>query len=267
MGKYMRLIVGTCILSIIIIALSACSASQKSAPAQDVDADLRQSFAKYQDLLTITEYDEVTAPEEFAYLPLEDDSLVGVYGRLTDMKTFGDAIPVRQTVYTKLRSVAAQLKRINEDYQLMVVYGYRDLAIQEKYFNEILADAQGDFGDEIELYESVHTKVAIPSVSGHPTGGAVDVGIYDARQNRMLDFGTDILDFSTTACYTFSKKISQHQRDNRELLRSLMLEEGFAPYDGEWWHFSYGDKEWALYYGHEAALYRQVTPDIAYGIK
>ena len=38
-----------------------------------------------------------------------------------------------------------------------------------------------------------------------------------------------------------------------------MLEEGFAPYDGEWWHFSFGDKEWAFYYKKDKALFNQIN--------
>jgi len=34
---------------------------------------------------------------------------------------------------------------------------------------------------------------------------------------------------------------------------------GFTNYAGEWWHFSYGDKEWAKYYGEQAAIYEQVN--------
>lgn len=36
-----------------------------------------------------------------------------------------------------------------------------------------------------------------------------------------------------------------------------MMLYGFAPYDGEWWHFSFGDKEWAFYYKKEATLFEQ----------
>jgi D-alanyl-D-alanine dipeptidase len=43
------------------------------------------------------------------------------------------------------------------------------------------------------------------------------------------------------------------------LLRSVMLQAGFAPFDGEWWHFSYGDREWAYYYKKKYALYSQVS--------
>jgi D-alanyl-D-alanine dipeptidase len=34
-----------------------------------------------------------------------------------------------------------------------------------------------------------------------------------------------------------------------------MVAAGFAPFYGEWWHFSYGDREWAAVYGEPAALY------------
>lgn len=33
------------------------------------------------------------------------------------------------------------------------------------------------------------------------------------------------------------------------------LEENFAPYYGEWCHFSYGDREWAAFYGQAKTLY------------
>ncbi|QQR69366.1 MAG: hypothetical protein IPI58_01405 [Alphaproteobacteria bacterium] len=38
-----------------------------------------------------------------------------------------------------------------------------------------------------------------------------------------------------------------------------MTSVGFAPFDGEWWHFSYGDREWAKYYGRSHAIYSQIA--------
>jgi len=37
-----------------------------------------------------------------------------------------------------------------------------------------------------------------------------------------------------------------------------MVEAGFAPFTGEWWHFSYGDREWAAIWGRDAAIYEQL---------
>ncbi len=39
------------------------------------------------------------------------------------------------------------------------------------------------------------------------------------------------------------------------LLRRAMAQAGFAPFNGEWWHFSYGDREWAAVWNAPFALY------------
>lgn len=112
----------------------------------------------------------------------------------------------------------------------------------------------------------MHEKIAVPEVAGHPTGGAVDVTIYDMENQKELDFGSKIHDFSSDICYTFYKNISDDEKENRMLLRHLMLNEGFAPYDGEWWHFSYGDREWAFYYKKRECLYNVIDEKNVYKI-
>ena len=120
------------------------------------------------------------------------------------------------------------------------------------------------FDDEMEMLEYIHEKIAVPEVAGHPTGGAVDIAIFDEESNAIIDFGSQILDWDTEKCYYINDKISEEAKENRELLRNIMTEEGFAPYDGEWWHFSYGDKEWAFYYNQDKALYNQVSSVMVY---
>ena len=215
-------------------------------------------FVRYKDLLTIEEYDVETDKEEFTLLPLEDEYVIGKYQEKRNMLEYGHQIAVRKSVYERLIKVAKDLKKINKNYKIIVVYGFRDMKKQEKYFNEILEEVKDKFTDEIEMYEYIHEKIAVPIVSGHPTGGAVDTAIYDAKQNKILDFGSEILDYSTTMCYYETDNISEEAKKNRKLLRNIMMSEGFAPYDGEWWHFSYGDKEWAFYYNKEKSLYNQV---------
>ena len=216
-------------------------------------------FVKYKDLLTINDYDKDTNKEEFVLLPLIDDFVFGKYVKGMDMMEYGEQIPVRKTVYRKLINISKKLKQINRKYSLMVVYGYREMKKQEQYFYRILEEEKDRFDNEIELYEYIHEKVAVPSVSGHPTGGTVDIAIYNEETDRILDFGTEILDFSTNKCYYNNENISREAIQNRKLLRNLMLGEGFAPYDGEWWHFSFGDKEWAFYYKKDKALFNQIS--------
>jgi D-alanyl-D-alanine dipeptidase len=76
---------------------------------------------------------------------------------------------------------------------------------------------------------------------------------------KELDMGTSIADFSQgKKIWTFFPSISSETRENRWLLRRLLMREGFAPFDGEWWHFSYGDREWAKYYDKKEAIYDSI---------
>lgn len=216
------------------------------------------NFLKYKDLLTIKDYNKETNKENFVLIPLNDDYVFCKYIEGMDMLEYGKQIPVRKSVYNKLIQVAKKLKVVNKHYKIIVVYGFREIKKQERYFNEILEEVKGKFENEMDMYEYIHEKIAVPSVSGHPTGGAVDVAIYNEETKNILNFGTEILDFTSNRCYYKNGEISEEAKNNRALLRGMMLEEGFAPYDGEWWHFSYGDKEWAFYYNKHKALYNQI---------
>lgn len=141
---------------------------------------------------------------------------------------------VRKTVAEKLGRIAG----------LIVAEGYRHPEEQERLFLQELLVHQN--------IEKAHQFIALPSVAGHPTGGAVDVTL-------PLDMGGSIKDFSQPEKLpTFSACITPCQAKNRKLLHDLMIGEGFAPFYGEWWHFSYGDREWAAFYGYPKTLYGPV---------
>ena len=228
---------------------------------------MNNKFVKYKDLLTIKEFNEETNKERFVYLPLKDDFVIGRYQVEKNMFEYGKEIAVRETIYEKLKKVAQKLKQYNKNYKLIVVFGFRNMKLQKKYFSDIYNEVKDNFNDEMEMYEYIHEKIAVPEVAGHPTGGAVDIAIYDEKNEEIIDFGSKILDWDTTKCYYFNEEISKEAIHNRKLLRKLMLEQEFAPYDGEWWHFSYGDKEWAFYYKKKQALYNQVNAEDVFGIK
>ena len=225
---------------------------------------MKNTFVKYADLLGINGYNKETNREKFEFIPLDDKFVIGQYQEKCNMMKYGDRIPVRETVYNKLRSIGRKLIDINPNYKLVVVYGFRALEIQEQYFNEIVESIKENFDDEMEMYEYVHERIAVPSVAGHPTGGAVDVAILNCDTNRLVDFGSQILDWVDARRYYITNGIPDEARINRKILRDLMITEEFAPYDGEWWHFSYGDKEWAFYYKHKEALYTQVSASKVY---
>ena len=204
------------------------------------------NFVKYADLLTVNGVDPETDKEKFVFIPAEGEYVFGKYAEDTLMTGECPNLPVRKTVYEKLVNVGKRLKAVDPNYKLWVGYAFREMKIQQATFEEILDEFKDQFDDELELYERIHERIAIPTVAGHPTGG------------DTLDFGTALDDLSTDLIYYDRDDISEEARTNRRILREAMLAEGFAPYDGEWWHFCYGDKEWAFYYKKDKALYNQV---------
>lgn len=168
----------------------------------------------------------------------------------------GERIFVRDTVARKLATANKALSKRGK-FRFRVAYGYRHPDVQKEYFKQKRADIQKSnpsLNDE-ELDTLTHNFIAVPSVAGHPTGGAIDVTIVDAAVND-LDMGTKIVDFENTEkIKTFAKGLSGKQKRNRLFLSDILIQEGFAPFYGEWWHFSYGDLEWACFYGKKKSTY------------
>lgn len=195
--------------------------------------------------------------ESFVTLPDSGKKAIGWYEEnFSDMKNDFPKIIVRQSVAEKLNNVDSMLKKIDPEFQLLVTYGYRSLAVQKKYFAFYKKKLAQKNKTESELLEAVHKLIAVPEVAGHPTGGAVDVTIL--KNGRQLEMGTKLYDFSSKNCYSLSPFIKKTELINRSILRYVMLKNDFAPFDGEWWHYSFGDKEWAFYYGKKNAIYDQL---------
>lgn len=166
----------------------------------------------------------------------------------------GKQVYVRRSVLQKLKQAARLLASYDVTLQLEVVYGYRAPEIQKRLFEKYKAKLESQYGGE-ELLAATHRLIAVPEVAGHPAGAAVDIQIL--KDGKPLDFGTKIWEFVPDS-FSFSPFISKEAWANRQLLRRVMMQVGFAPFDGEWWHFSYGDKEWARYYSEAVAMYGEV---------
>lgn len=194
--------------------------------------------------------------EKLTVLNEASSYIVCQYKKRDMSKYLGDLILVRDTVAKKLIKISKKLKELHPDFKLKVVYGYRHPSIQTKDFETIKSKIKDDgvIKDEEELNEKAHMFVADPRVAGHPTGGAVDITITTSDGN--LDMGTKIADYSDEEkIQTFSHSVTKEQKNNRKLLHDLMVSEEFAPFYGEWWHFSYGDLEWACFYKKKSSLY------------
>ena len=165
---------------------------------------------------------------------------------------------IRTGALARLTHAADTIRKANARHTLVVYDAHRLLSVQkagfEKYtkiFGEKHPHLKGD-----DLAEYVHQHVAVPAVAGHPTGGAVDVSILESGE--PIDMGGKYADFDTPAYHAFADGLTEAQRRNRARLREAMVGAGFAPFNGEWWHFSYGDPEWAALWSEPAAIYRQL---------
>jgi D-alanyl-D-alanine dipeptidase len=77
----------------------------------------------------------------------------------------------------------------------------------------------------------------IASKSGHSRGSTVDITLVNSKTSKELDMGS-AYDFFGIQSHPFFKGISKKQKENRILLREVMLQNGFKPYENEWWHFT-----------------------------
>lgn len=213
----------------------------------------------------ILTYDEMASAEQGASQePLVDvrkydPSIVSEHEK-SDMQVYtGEAILVRDTVAKKLAEVNKQLRNAN-NLRLRIVYGFRHPKVQEKYFRkrkEVLRRENPSMS-EYDLMRLVHDFVAVPDVAGHPMGAAVDLTLVD-DSNNPVDMGNAISDYSDPDIIKTFAEVTSEQASYRKILHDAMIAQGFAPFYGEWWHFSYGDREWATFYGTKKAIYGPIN--------
>jgi D-alanyl-D-alanine dipeptidase len=146
---------------------------------------------------------------------------------------------------------------------LLIVEGWRSLATQHRLFDayETTVRAASPELDDSEVRSATSAYIAPPELAPHTTGGAVDVTLCDA-DGVELDMGTSLnatpLE-SGNLCYTDAADLDPLARRNRGLLVFTMTRAGLVNYPTEWWHWSYGDRYWALSVGEPHAIYGAVT--------
>ncbi|MGW7824932.1 M15 family metallopeptidase [Streptomyces puniciscabiei] len=143
--------------------------------------------------------------------------------------------------------------------RLLFVEGYRPPSLQREYFEEYagrLRAAHPGWSSQ-EIHSAASRYVSPPDIAPHSAGAAVDLTLADTDGNE-LDLGTRMNadpEESAGACYTHAPNISEEARANRELLGTVLTAAGLVNYPTEWWHWSFGDRYWALLTGNATALY------------
>jgi len=143
------------------------------------------------------------------------------------------------------KPTAEALKRVQEELLeqnlcLLVYDGYRP----QRAVNHFIRWAR-DLNDTInkqQFYPDVAKRHLfrdgyIASKSGHSRGSTVDLTIINANTLEPLDMGSPY-DFFGKESWVDYAEISENQKQNRQLLQTVLLKHGFRNYPKEWWHFT-----------------------------
>lgn len=127
--------------------------------------------------------------------------------------------------YLRLKTVKALIianeKFIKKGYKIKLFDCYRPLDIQKKMWQIV----------------SNPNYVADPKKGSiHNRGGAVDISLIDLN-GKELDMGTPFDFFGIEASHNF-ENLSMNVKNNRKLLKKIMIKSGFKFFESEWWHYN-----------------------------
>ncbi|MFF3850313.1 M15 family metallopeptidase [Streptomyces sp. NPDC002328] len=143
--------------------------------------------------------------------------------------------------------------------RLLLVEGFRPPALQRSYFDAYSATLRSAHPDAspARIRELASAYISPPEVAPHVSGGAVDLTLC-TEDGTELPLGTEVNatpEESEGGCRTAATNIDAEARANRLLMHRAMTVAGFVNYPTEWWHWSYGDRYWALLTEAPAAEY------------
>ena len=130
--------------------------------------------------------------------------------------------------YLRLKTVKALVSAnadfIKKGYRIKLFDCYRPLDIQKKMW-KIVSNP---------IYVADPSKGSI-----HNRGGAVDIALVDA-QGKELEMGTPFDYFGIKASHAY-KDLPEHVKTNRNILKEIMVNNGFTIFESEWWHYNLKD--------------------------
>ena len=137
-----------------------------------------------------------------------------------------------------LKAVSGEL--IVQGYRLKVYDAYRPACAVKQFVLWGIEDQdirmKPYFYPQLEKQE-LFRKGYIAKQSSHSRGSAVDLTLLDMKTGKELDMGSPF-DLFSEQSHPDYRGITDEQYENRMLLQSVMVRNGFQPIDCEWWHFS-----------------------------
>lgn len=118
--------------------------------------------------------------------------------------------------------MAAQAEFLQLGYRIRLLDCYRPLSAQKLMFEKV-----------------PNPKYVASPVTGsvHNRGAAVDITL-ETLEGVLLDMGTDFDHFGPESAWEY-QGFSENIKNNRNLLRNIMMKHGFDTIQSEWWHFNF----------------------------
>ncbi len=169
----------------------------------------------------------------------------------------GDAFRLRAGAADRLFAAAEDLlDRRSGAITFRITDAFRPIALQRKYYHEIRNKLIMDGFEGDELKQRVAWVIADPDlIPPHVTGAAVDLTLAFVETGKDLNMSTQVDDVENDKIYMWHPELTLEEKQNRMLLYEVLTSAGFVSCAGEWWHFSFGDQEWAWRTGNEYAVY------------
>lgn len=161
---------------------------------------------------------------------------------------------LREGVWLQLLKAA---KTLPKPFAFIIFDTYRSLETQRDLFQYMYQYIKSQHAHltENELMTQTRTFVADPynleirHKLSHPTGAAVDLGLYHLEQNEIVDMGTPFDDPTEQSSTHYFKDRSTDMEKKFHFVRTLlfktMMDFEFSNYDKEWWHYDLGDYSWS----------------------
>jgi zinc D-Ala-D-Ala dipeptidase len=162
---------------------------------------------------------------------------------------------IRATIYDMLKQARDALP---DGFHLMVFETYRAFSKQEQLWkntNKQMKERYPDL-DETALMQMCENFTACPYDgigSGHMAAAAIDLTLCDANGQEFY-MGTDMHE-KNEKTKTDVAGLTAEETRLRGILKAAMEDAGFINYPPEWWHYSYGDHQWAWLVGKDTAIY------------
>jgi D-alanyl-D-alanine dipeptidase len=177
-------------------------------------------------------------------------------------KGYPTSFLIRKSVLEKLQRVVENLPA---GFKLMLIEGYRSVEAQKLSWDRKVEKLRAEHSEwtEEQIEAQVRLVVAKPNpLANHNCGGAVDVTLL--LNDEEIDMGTPYPNEALGSEWykkfpMLSLEITEEQRKHREILRTAMETEDFVWYPGEWWHYCWGDRMWAVYSNQTKCFYGPAT--------